>query len=87
MEEGTHGWLHLAAEQAVWGNDGKGGREGKQQVDREEPVPWMLPYRQWEVPAGFCQQVGNGFVETSSDGDVETERRPVRKATVAPMKA
>lgn len=47
----------------------------------------MLPYRQWEVPAGFCQQVGNGFVETSSDGDVETERRPVRKAAVAPMKA
>lgn len=56
-------------------------------MDHEEPVPWMLPYRQWEVPAGFCQQVGDRFVETSSDGDVGTEQRPVRKAAVAPMKA
>lgn len=71
----------------MWGDDGKGVREGKRQVDREEPVPWALPCRQWEVPAGFCQQVGDGFVEMGFDRDMETEQRPIRKGAVGPVKA
>lgn len=71
----------------MWGDDGKGVREGKRQVDCEEPVPWVLPYRQWQVPAGFCQQVGDRFVEMGFGHDVETEQRPIRKDAVGPGKA
>lgn len=71
----------------MWGNDGKGGRQGKSQVNCEELITWMLPCQQQEVTIRFCQWAGDRFVETSSDGDVGTARRPLRKAAVAPMKS